>query len=591
MKFQKKALLTVVAAGMFGSLQAVAQDAQSGVKDLEAGRYNKAIQTFQGLATSAPSADNYFYLGYAQLKAGDPDAAKQAFEKGVAADAKNQLNNVGLGAVALAKKDRATAKTLIDNALKETKNKNMDVLLRAGEAYTMFRKPEEGMNDPAEAIRILTIADERDKKNENAEIEMALGDAYTLKNDGGNAVTKYENALAIRPNDAEAKYKIGNTFLRAKNYPQAQKFYEEAITADPEFAPTYEDLAEAFFGSRAYKNASKNMDLYIQKSQTTNVDKLLRSAQFDFLAGDNNRAIQKLDQLKGKVNTPVIQRIYGWAYSGAGKYNESIEALNNFIQTAPDRVIPDDYKYLGRAYAQLGTPEGDSLAIVNLEKAAPMDSTENVYREIGKLLYTAKKYDQSIGAWKKAILMDTSKATTNDYFQLGMSNYLQASRIGRDSTLMMGGDTAAIRQAKENYYTAADSAFLKVNQITPDWSPGYYFRASANYFSDTKGAMNTGEPVALYEKYLEVADKEIATDAAKKEANKRYMMTAYKFLSSYYANKNDAVKSREYLSKAAELDPNDKDVQNALNPPAQQPAATKPASKPGAKKPAGKATK
>ncbi|RZJ26914.1 MAG: tetratricopeptide repeat protein, partial [Flavobacterium sp.] len=555
---------------MFGSLQAVAQDAQSGVKDLEAGRYTKALQTFQSLATSAPSAENFFYLGYAQLKSGNPDAAKQAFDKGAAADPKNQLNNVGLGAVALAKKDRATAKNLIDNAIKETKSKDIGVLLRAGEAYTMFK--DAGMNDPAEALRILTIADERDKKNENADIEMALGDAYSLKNDGGNAVTKYENALSIRPNDAEAKYKIGNTFLRGKNYAEAQKFYAQAIEADPEFAPTYEDLAEAFFGSRAYKNASKNMDLYIQKSQTTDVDKLLRSAQFDFLAGDNMKAIQKLDQLKGKVNNPVIQRIYGWAYSGSGKYNEAIESLNTFIKTAPEKVIYDDYKYLGRAYGQLGTPEGDSLSIVNLEKAAPLDSTENLYREIGKNLYGAKRYDRAITAYQKAIALDTGKATTNDYFQLGMANYLLGSRVGRDSTMMMGGDTAAIRQAKEKFYAAADSAFLKVNKITPDWSPGYYFRASANYFSDTKGAMVTGEPVPLYEKYLEVSDKEIAADAAKKESNKRYMMTAYKFLSSYYANKNDAVKSKEYLTKAAELDPNDKDVQNALNPPAPQPA-------------------
>ncbi|MGA0559373.1 tetratricopeptide repeat protein [Larkinella sp. VNQ87] len=582
----------MVAAGLFGSLQAVAQDAQSGVKDLEAGRITKAIQTFQGLATSAPSAENYFYLGLAQLKAGNPDAAKQAFDKGVAADPKNQLNNVGLAGVALAKKDGATAKSLIDGALKETKNKDINVLLRAGEMYTLFRKPEQGLNDPAEALRILTIADERDKKNENADIEMALGDAYTLKNDGGNAVTKYENALAIRPNDAEAKYKIGNTFLRAKNYQQAQKFYEEAIAADPEFAPTYQDLAEAFFGSRAYKNAAKNMDLYIEKSQTTNVDDLLRSAQFTFLAEDYAKAIEKLDKLKGKSDNPILLRMYGWAYSGSGKVDESIDALTQFIQKAPEKVIADDYKYLGRAYLQKGTPEGDSLGVTNLEKAAPLDSTENLYREIGKTLYGAKKYDQAIGAWQKAIAVDTAKATTNDYFQLGMSNYLQASRIGRDSTLMMGGDTAAIRQAKEKYYASADSAFLKVNQITPEWSPGYYFRASANYFSDTKGAMSTGEPVPLYEKYLEVADKEIAADAAKKEANKRYMMTAYKFLSSYYANKNDATKSREYLSKAAELDPNDKDVQNALNPQPQQPAATKPAAKPAApKKTAGKATK
>ncbi|WP_234736698.1 tetratricopeptide repeat protein [Tellurirhabdus bombi] len=547
---------------------------------MESGRYTKAIKTFTGLANSAPSADNYFYLGYAQLKAGETDAAKQSFEKGASlADKKNVLNNVGLGAVALAKKDRATAKTQIDQALDATKSKNIDVLLRAGEAYTLFET-----NDPAEAIRILEIADKLDKKNQNAEIEMVLGDAYMLKNDGGNAVSKYENALQITPNSAEANYKIGKTFLRGKNYKLAQENYEKAIAADPEFAPTYEDLAEAFLGSRAYKNAAKNMDLYVQKSETTDSDKLLRSAQFDFLAGDNARAIQKLDALKGKINNPVINRIYGWAYNNMGKSDEAIQSLNTFMQQAPDKIIFDDYKFLGRAYAQKGTPEGDSLALINLEKAAPLDSTENLYREIGKTYYGAKKFDKAVAAYKRAIAVDTNKATTNDYFQLGMSNYLLASRVGKDSTMLMNGDTAAIRQAKDMYYAAADSALTKVSQITPDWSPAYYFRASTSYFSDTKGAMSTGAPVPFYEKYLEVADKEIAADPAKKEANKRYMMTAYKFLSSYYANKNEAVKSREYLTKAAELDPADKDVQNALNPPA-------PATKPGAKKPAAKATK
>ncbi|WP_128548455.1 tetratricopeptide repeat protein [Larkinella soli] len=586
MNFRKKALLTVVAAMTLGTLQAVAQDAQSGVKDLEAGRYNKAIQTFQGLASSAPSADNYFYLGYAQLKAGNTDAAKEAFTKGAAADPKNQLNNVGLGMVALAKKDGATAKTLIDNALKETKNKDLGVLLRAGEAYAMFR--DQGMNNPAEAIRILEIADQRDKKNENPDIEMALGDAYLLKNDGGNAVSKYENALTIQPNSAEAKYKIGNVYLRGKNYAEAQKFYNQAVEADPEYAPTYEDLAEAFFGSRGYKNAAKNMDLYIQKSQSTDINKLLRSAQFDFLAGDNARAIQKLDALKGKVDNPVIERIYGWAYSNSGKYDQAIQSLNNFIQKAPDRVIYDDYKYLGRAYAQLGTPEGDSLAVLNLLKAAPQDTTENLYKEIGKMYQTAKSYEKMADAYKMAVAYDTAKATSNDYFQLGYANFLSGNRALRDSTL----SEDAKKQARQQYFSAADSAFAKVAKITPDWAPGYYWRAQTNYFMyPREEAMSNGASVPYYEQFLDVAGKEITADAAKKETYKKNMMTAYKFLSSYYASKNDATKSREYLTKAAELDPTDTDVQNALNPQATKPAA-KPAAKPATtKKPAGKATK
>jgi len=568
MFFNKKALLTTIAAALIGSFQAVAQDAQSGVKDLEAGRYNKAIQTFQGLASSAPSADNYFYLGYAQLKAGNVTAAKEAFSKGASADAKNQLNNIGLAMVALANKDRATAKTLIDEALKATKNKDMTVLLRAGEAYTLF-----DANDPAEAIRILDIADKLDKKNQNAEVEMALGDAYLIKNDGGNAVSKYENALMITPNSAEAQYKIGKVFLRGKNYQKAQENYEKAIAADPEYAPTYEDLAEAFFGSRAYKSAARNMDLYIQKSQTTDVDKLLRSAQFDFLAGDNMRAIQKLDVLKGKVNTPVINRIYGWAYNNMGKYEEAIQSLTNFIQQAPEKVISDDYKFLGRAYAQRGTPEGDSLGIAFLEKAAPMDTVENLYREVGKAYFGAKKFDKAAEAYTKAIAYDTAKATSNDYFQLGYSNFFMMNKLSKDMAVA-GADTNTLKQQKEQYYKNADMAFGKVNQISKDWSPGYYWRAQTNYFAfPREQAMSNGVAVPHYEMYLDIANKEVAADPAKKESNKKNMMTAYKFLYQYYTSKNDAAKAKEYLSRASELDPADADVQNILNPKPAKPAA------------------
>ena len=113
-------------------------------------------------------------------------------KKELLADAKNQLNNVGLAGVALMKKDRSTAKSLIDNAVAQTKSKNQDVLKRAAEMYTL----SDQTNDPAEAIRLLTIADEKDKKNEDPEIEMLMGDAYFLKNDGGNAITKYENAMS-----------------------------------------------------------------------------------------------------------------------------------------------------------------------------------------------------------------------------------------------------------------------------------------------------------------------------------------------------------------------------------------------------------
>ena len=256
MNNRKQSLLTILFVGATITTPLVAQDLQSALKDIEADRYTKAEQTLTQLASSSPNAENQFYLGYYYLRSGQTDKAKAAFEKGAAADAKNQLNNIGLAGVALSKGDGPAAKTLIDNAVAATKSKDQNVLIRGGEMYTLFEDPKK--NNPAEAIRLLTIADEKDKKNENSEIEMLLGDAYFLKNDGGNAITKYENAMTITPNLAEANYKIGRLYLRGKNYTKAQEYFKLAIQNDPEFAPTYLAYADALANSRAYKSAAQN---------------------------------------------------------------------------------------------------------------------------------------------------------------------------------------------------------------------------------------------------------------------------------------------------------------------------------------------
>jgi tetratricopeptide (TPR) repeat protein len=585
MNNQKKSLLTILFVGATITAPLMAQDVQTALKDVEAERFTKAGQTLTQLATSSPSADNQFYLGYYYLKSGQVDKAKAAFEKGAAADEKNQLNNVGLAGVALKKKDLATAKTLIDNALAKTKNKDQTVLLRAGEMYTL----SDSTNDSAEALRILAIADEKDKKNENAEIEMTMGDAYFLKNDGGNAITKYENALAISPTLAEANYKIGRLFLRGKNYTKAQDYFKLAIQADPEFAPTYRAYADALANSRAYKSAAQNYELYVQKSGTQDPEQLLDVARYKFLAQDYQGAVAYLDQLKGKVNNPIIDRMYGWAYTALGKNNEAVESLNRFVSAAPQKVIFDDYKYLGRAYGQLGTPQGDSLAVANLEKAAPLDTTENLYREIGEKYYKTKRYDKAANYYARAITAD-KKPQNNDYLWLGLASYQYAPRVGRDS-LAAPIDTAQIPQIKQAYYLRADSAFAqmaqKVESIPGKTYPlAYYYRAQSVYYANAKDPVKASESATpIYQKFIEQALAP-QSDSTQKVDYTRYLVTSYKALAGFSLQQKDDAKAKEYFNKVLELNPNDADVKKALEGPKEAPAAqkgTKAAAKPTAK--------
>lgn len=564
MNNRKKALLSLLFIGSTLAAPLMGQDLATALKDIEAERYPKAEQALTQLSTSAPTADNLFYLGYYYLRSGQIDKAKATFEKGAAADPKNQLNSVGLAGVALAQKDRAKAKGLIDNALAQTKNKNQDVLIRSGEMYTL----SDQTNDPAEALRILQLAYDRDKKHENAEIDMLMGDAYTLKNDGGNAITKYENALSINSGLAEANYKIGHLYLRGKNYTKAQEYFKLAIQSDPEFAPTYRAYADALANSRAYKSAAQNYELYIQKSGTNDPELLLDVARYKFLAQDYQGAITYLDQLKGKINNPIIDRMYGWAYTALGKNQEAIESLKRFITTAPQKVIYDDEVYLGRAYGQLGTPEGDSLSIAYLEKAAPADTNDNIYREIAQKYYSMKRWDKAAEAYDKTVKND-KKPTNADYLNMGLANYQQGFQVLRTVQ-----DTTQQKELRYKYFMEADSAFDKLAKnaeaLGKPYPLAFYYRAQSNYYAYPRAvALSRTDIVPLYDKFLQMATAE--TDPALKSQYTKSMITAYKFLASNaLANKDDA-KAKEYLNKVLELDPNDADAKKALEEP--KPAA------------------
>jgi tetratricopeptide (TPR) repeat protein len=269
-----------------------------------------------------------------------------------------------------------------------------------------------------------------------------------------------------------------------------------------------------------------------------------------------------------------------------GKNAEAVESLNRFISTAPQKVIYDDYKYLGRAYSKVGTPEADSLSIVNLEKAAPLDTTENLYREIAQKYYETKRYDKAANYYSQTIQKD-KKPLNNDYLFKALANYQYAFRVGRDSTAAPM-DTAQIRQAKQLYFLRADSSFAQMAQgseaIGQPYPLAYYYRGQSTYYAYPSAvSLSTGAAVPYYEKFIELANAE--PDSTKKQAYQKNLITSYKFLASYNLAKKDEAKAKEYFNKVLELDPNDADVQRALNPVKTTP---KPAAKPGTKAPAKK---
>jgi len=566
-----KIKFVALAFSVLAFISAQAQTVQDGLSLIHTERYNEAGALYKKLAQGTPSADNQYYLGYYYLKTNKLDSAQMAFEKGVQLDEKSYLNQVGLGTVALGKGDRAKAKELFDAAEKKNK-KSAETLYRIGEAYTLFEKN----SDPAEAIRLLDEAVKRDKNLADAYI--AKGDALMLRNEGGAAVTAYEYALTAKPNYAVAHNRIGQIYLRGKNYNLALENYKKAIEADPNFAPAYKDLAELYFLGQKYKQAADNFDLFMQKSGSTDPRLTLRAAQFAFVADDYTKSLQLLESIKGKIDDPILKRMYGWSYFKTNEPDKAIESLNDFIKVAPEKVVGDDYVYLGRALNQKAVTAGlpyDSTALTYIMKGASLDTNKVgaavTYKEVATLVYAAKDYDRAIDAYTKVIALDSSSKTiVNDYFYLGLSYFQKASKL-----VASGADSAQIAETKRGFSMKADSIFTIVTVKSPEWPYGYYWKGVALYNTyDRQENIDKGISAPHYAKFAEIAEKD-STDQTK---YKGYYKVVYPYLAFYSsATLKDDAKSKEYWNKLLKADPENVNAKEALGlavAPAAQPATT-----------------
>jgi tetratricopeptide (TPR) repeat protein len=537
------------------------------------GRVNEAKYLLSRNAQQSPTVQSYFDAGYGYLRAGQPDSARVWFEKGVPLDGKREpLNETGIAISYLVANDVANAGPKLEEVLKKSKSKNADILFRIGEAYTGYLTPGDGSIKPTypkavdatKAIEYLNKAAERDKKN--PAIQLALGDAHYLNKDAGTAVTRYENAIELGMDASRVDQRIGDIYWQGRNLNLAVDYYKKAIEANPNYSPAYNQLAELYFLVNRYKEAATYEDQYVTVSNDRRQETLLRQAQFHFLAKDYDRAVSLIDSNRTALaQNPIVYRIEGWANSSLKKPQKAIDNLTTFIEKAPEKVIPDDYKYLGQAYMGIESNAGsdslnainkavnDSIGVTYLEKAAPFDTTDNLYSDIARYYYRTKKHPQAVAALDSAA-KHGFKADVQDLFRYGMSNYTLGFK--RDTANKLIRDTVR--------FAMADSALALAQKISPDYAPTVLYRAKANYYAyDPEAAVRNGNARPYFEQFISmVADK---PDDVKRYS--RDLILAFKYLISYeeLVTKNQAARE-EWLKKGLALFPNNKDLAKIAEP-------------------------
>lgn len=548
MKMIKKAVTFGLGLAL-GNVATFAQSLDDAKKAIDAEQYTKASGILKQLIISkAKDGNNYFYLGKIYMVNDYIDSARTTFTEGITKDPKNALNYVGLGMIDFQTGDAGSAKTNFDKAV-SMGPKKYETYLAIGKAYLMGKKP-----DFAAALPNLEKADELDSKDKDPDVFVALGDYYAMQRDNSKAYGKYLLATDINPNLSRVQVQIGKMYKEAFAFADAESFVKRVLEKDPDYGPAYRELAEiGMQWSRAVsktegdikKKASlDNMRKYLDLTDKS-FDSRLRYAQFLVYAGDWLTLSQELQTLKASEGSRadfVLQRLRGYSAIENKDYETGKKELEKLFASVKDsaRLVSSDYLYFG--LAQKYTND-DSLAFINIAKAVKKDSTlADTLAGLGQKYYTAQKYLKAIEVYKTMIEANSKNPNLVSYlFSYAAFNYYA-----------YGEDLKANRPPKRELLVTADSTFVKVSRLAPDYESTYLFRGRVNnqidYF-DNKSALK-GLAIPYYQKYVEL----ITAKPDKAAASSKALIESYNNLGSLTAL-TDVVKAKEYFSKTLALDP------------------------------------
>ena len=524
---------------------AKAQDLEPAKKAIDAEQFEKAKSLLKSVIQSKPTNGKAaFLLGTIYLKQNISDSASIYFQKGLGASDGAKLNNIGLGQMDLDANNRAAAQAKFDLVTKDLKKKDTEEYVYIARAFMNADKP-----DYKSAIAVLTKAAAANPND--AQVQLALGDAYYGDKNQNDSYLAYRNAYQFDSSLIRAKMQLGVLLKGAKAYTEAVKAYNEVIAINPNYGPVYRELAETYYlwGNNIPKtydeNIQKALGFYEKYLTLTDysITSRMRHADFLILAKDYKSLeleANKMKELDG-VN-PRILRYLGYSAYENGNVDVALTSLQNYTANATNKIIPRDYLYLGQAKIKKGAsadgktvdPTQLSSGVADLKKAVDMEPlAANELNEIGKKLYDQKAFTAAAAVFEVAVTNPNSKNYLIDNFYLGNSLYYDNTR--KD---IVKPDPIALQKA--------DAAFGNVITASPTTQDAYLFRARTNRLLENDAMMAT-----YYQQYIDVVTAKGDEEVAK---NKAKFIESYNNIASTLAN-TDKVKAIEFFNKTLALDP------------------------------------
>lgn len=491
------------------------QEIKDAKRSIELDQIGKAVTTLDQATKTYPAvAALWYHLGIAQAKNGQRDLAAKSFDKGISLDAKEPLNYVGRGYLAMFENNAQKAQMDFDQALSMTKSKNAPVLRAVSEAILV---------DPKQAAKAVTWLNKAKSIDDHDPYTfVTLGDALLAQNNGGGAVSSYERAASLDSKIALPHYKIGLVYLRSRNYPSAQEAFSKAIQIDPGYTLAYKEQGELFYQMKDGPGAAKAYEKYMSLTEKPDAAKL-RYAFFLVMAKDFPKANSIFKELidKGNMSNTAL-RFYANSLYESGDLEQAGKVYEQyFTKGDTSEIEAADYSIYARILQKQNL---DSLALIQFEKSIAIEGRQpEVIQGMGETYFKTKKYQEAVTTYEKLQTLKP-KLSSQDLYTLGRSYYLTEQ------------------------YQKADTTFKKLTELQPNMTVGFLWLARTNSNLDPESTEGLAKP--HYEKLIE---KALPTP----DKNRNDLLEAYSYLGYYYLLKDDAANSKLYWQKVLAIDPND----------------------------------
>lgn len=538
---------------------AFAQDFEQARKAIDAEKFDKAKSILKTLTSNNPEeGKNFFILGNVYLTQKIEDSAKIYFDKGLTAKKNPNFNYIGLGQLALDKKDVVKSNEFFNKAQIDMKRKDFEEFLYIGRVYLNAENP-----NYKSALLFLNKA--KAIQPNDAQVLLSLGDAFYGEGNINEAYSAYRNAYDADSSVLRAKLQLGVITKGSKAFQEAKTAFENILSIDTNYGPAYRELAETYYvwslndkeNYAAYnKKALDYYDKYLAMTDYS-LDSRMRHADFLILTKDYTALEKEANEMKklDKVN-PRILRYLGYSAYENGNDDDAIKAINEFLATPNAKSIGRDYLYLGMAKTRKAlttTKSSDGTDSYKLEqslfnsgvadmlKGVQMDpAMANELNDIGKKFFDIKLYNEAAAIYEVATSNPNSQNFLYDNFYLGYALYFG------NVNLPQGQKISPLVVEK------AIKAFDNVIAVSPTTHDAYIYKARINSLLENN-AEAQAKMVTNYEEFIKVVTEKGEAEMAK-PANKTKFVEAYTNIGTYYAT-TDKVKAKEMFQKAIAIDP------------------------------------